>query len=257
MGTSVRNTPVMINPALMNAFAQPEQSSNKGTGSKLDYITNMINIMQQAQEAYAPQTPQYMPHPYRAPYESPYEAPEEDVGRSYEPKMDYGNNYYGTIAKKGQLPHTTGSSVIDLIRNKESTGNYRAKNNLNFIGAYQFGAPALETAGLLRKGAGKLGNKALNNPENWTIPGGMDQFLSNPAIQDAAQKKLMASNRRTLEKMGYITKDTPQQKINAMLTAAHIGGPAGVARYLKGKDTKDVYGASVGDYYKMGLRAKV
>ncbi|MGA0828849.1 MAG: hypothetical protein ACO3PP_02545, partial [Flavobacteriaceae bacterium] len=47
---------------------------------------------------------------------------------------------------------------------------------LGFLGKYQFGAAALEDMGLIKKGASKGGNKVLNDPSNWNIPGGKEAF---------------------------------------------------------------------------------
>ena len=78
----------------------------------------------------------------------------------------------------------------NFIREKESgsaQGDYSAVNRFNFIGAYQMGAPAAEDAGLLKKGASKLGNRAFDDPNNWNNPPGNKQaFLANKELQDRA-----------------------------------------------------------------------
>jgi hypothetical protein len=159
--------------------------------------------------------------------------------------------------RQQQMPAANGGSLMDILRKRESGGNYGVTNNLGFTGAYQFGAPALETVGLLKPGAGKLGNKALNNAENWTIPGGKQAFLGDKGIQDSAMQRFMDSNKKTLTKLGLIKKDTPQQQINAMIAAAHLAGPGGVKALLAGRNRKDAYGTGARDYYNMGLKASV
>ena len=241
---------MMINPALANAFSLQGQSDRPE--SKLDYITNMINIMsqaQQAQQAYAPQ------HEYNAsPYRSLYEPQEEEEQASYHaPQKDY----YGTISERGQLPHTKGSSLANVLGKRESNNNYKSVNTLGFSGKYQMGSRYLEDAGLLRPGASKGGNKALNNPENWTIPGGKAEFLANPAIQEAAYQKMTKKNQLALVKAGIITKDTPKNVVNGYLAAMHLGGLGGVKKMLRGKDTKDAYGTKISDYFRMGANAEV
>jgi hypothetical protein len=146
--------------------------------------------------------------------------------------------------------------LMSKLRQRESGGNYGAKNSLGYSGAYQFGAPALETVGYLKKGTGSQGNKALSNPDNWTIPGGLKQYMSNPAIQDEAMRRLMASNKKTLEKMGMINPNTPQQAINGMLAAAHLAGPGGVKKMFSGANPRDAYGTGAREYYNLGRGAK-
>jgi hypothetical protein len=142
--------------------------------------------------------------------------------------------------------------LMSKLRQRESGGNYGITNSLGYTGAYQFGAPALETVGFLKPGAGKQGNKALNDPENWTIPGGLEQYKSNPAIQDEAMRRLMNSNKQTLTKMGLINQNTSPQNINGMLAAAHLSGPGGVKKMMRGGNPRDAYGTGAREYYNLG-----
>jgi hypothetical protein len=184
----------------------------------------------------------------------------------YQSQQQQPNNYYGQYSQSpyGQQnsqpsPNErfgANSNLMDMLRKRESSGNYRAENKLGFTGGYQFGAPALETIGYLKKGAGKLGNKALNDPKNWTIPGGKEAFLSNPQLQDRAMQMLMASNKKSLTNMGYINEQTDPRRINAMLAAAHLSGPGGVKALLSGKNRRDAFGTPASEYFNMGMRAR-
>ncbi len=142
--------------------------------------------------------------------------------------------------------------LMSALRQRESGGNYGITNNLGYTGAYQFGAPALETIGYLKPGAGKLGNKALKNAANWTIGGGLQEYLSNPVIQDEAMRRLMNSNKSTLTKMGLINKHTPEQDVNGMLAAAHLAGPGGVRKMMRGANPRDAYGTGAREYFNLG-----
>lgn len=144
--------------------------------------------------------------------------------------------------------------LMSRLRQRESGGNYGVRNKLGYSGAYQFGAPALETVGYLKPGTGKYGNKALQNPENWTIPGGLEQYMANPAIQDEAMRRLMNSNKRTLTNMGLINQNTAPQEINGMLAAAHLAGPGGVKKMLRGGNPRDAFGTGAREYYNLGRR---
>lgn len=163
------------------------------------------------------------------------------------------SNPYANTSQKGNFGK--GTDLMSLIRQKESSGNYRASNKLGFTGAYQFGAPALETVGYLKKGAGKRGNSALKDPSNWTIPGGQEAFLSSRELQDQAFKKLSETNKRTLQKLGVINSRTDPRTINAMLAAAHISGPGGVQALMRGQNRKDAAGGSAQSHWDTGWKA--
>jgi len=144
------------------------------------------------------------------------------------------------------------SDLMSKLRQRESGGNYGIKNSLGYVGAYQFGAPALETVDFLKPGTGKLGNKALNNPANWKLAGGLKEYLSNPVIQDEAMRRLMNVNRKRLEGMGLINANTSPQDINGMLAAAHLAGPGGVRKMMRGGNPRDAYGTGAREYYNLG-----
>lgn len=149
------------------------------------------------------------------------------------------------------------NSLMDLLLRRESGGNYKAQNSLGFLGGYQFGAPALESVGYLKKGAGRLGNKALNNPSNWTIPGGKEAYLANKQLQDRAFLQLAKLHENQLRRMGHINDKTDKKTVNAMIAAAHLSGPGGVKALLKGKNRKDAYGTGAKEYFNLGLKAKI
>ncbi len=150
----------------------------------------------------------------------------------------------------------TGNTLMDIIRKRESGGNYGAVNNLGYSGAYQFGSPLLEDLGYVRKGASRHGNRALNEPSNWTIPGGKEAFLSNPKLQDEAMRKALALNEKRLRKAGVIHERSSPEEINGLLAAAHLGGVGGAKKAARGQSSRDAYGTDVGDYYRMGMKAR-
>ena len=152
-------------------------------------------------------------------------------------------------------PWQGGNSVMDLLRKRESGGNYNAVNSLGYTGAYQFGSQALESIGLLKPGASTLGNKALEDENNWTIEGGKKAFLANKDMQDQALHKFLEYNKKILQRMGLITEHTSSAEVNAMLAAAHLGGAGSVKALKEGKNRRDAYGTPVSEYYQMGLRA--
>lgn len=117
------------------------------------------------------------------------------------------------------------------ILKRESDGNYQQPGNqFGFIGGYQFGAPALEDVGLLKPGASRGGNAALDNPNNWNIPGGKQAFLSNPTLQDQAFLRLADRNYNTLTRAGVINANTPPEKVAGYLASSHLVGAGGVIK---------------------------
>jgi hypothetical protein len=80
--------------------------------------------------------------------------------------------------------------------------------------------------------------------------------MNNPVVQDQAMQRLMAFNRKQLERMGFINQHTPPQAINGMLAAAHIAGPGGVKKMFSGANPRDAYGTGTREYYNLGRGAK-
>lgn len=135
------------------------------------------------------------------------------------------------------------------VLQRESSNNYgNTGNQFGFIGGYQFGAPALEDVGLLKKGTSKAGNRALDNPGNWTIPDGKAGFLSNPALQDQAFGKLAERNYRTLTAAGVINANTSPGDVAGFLAAAHLIGAGGVIN--KGLNARDGNGTAAKSYFQ-------
>jgi hypothetical protein len=145
-----------------------------------------------------------------------------------------------------------GLDLMSRLRQRESGGDYGIRNSLGYSGAYQFGPGALEQVGLLKPGASKMGMSALQDPNNWTIAGGLEGFLSNKETQDRAMQSLMQKNEQELRRRGIINDETPQNVIDGLLAAAHLGGIGGAIKASKGQNVKDAYGTGVQDYFKLG-----
>ncbi len=149
------------------------------------------------------------------------------------------------------------------VLQRESGGNYQIENKYGYIGGYQFGAEALQAQGLIKPGIvtsysslGAEGQKALlNDPNNWTIPGGKQAFLSNPELQDQAFNKLANQNYSYLSKKGVIDGDTPAGDVAGYLTAAHLKGAGNAAKLANGVVTKDANGTPTSEYFALGKGA--
>lgn len=162
-----------------------------------------------------------------------------------------------TPPTEGIGPLDTGvvTAMQAAMLQRESSGNYRAINSIGYAGGYQFGAAALEDLGYLRPGASQGGNRAMNDPANWTGRNGvssLDGWLSNRPAQDTAFRELASQNYRTLRRIGRIDDSTPQAEVAGLLAASHLLGPGGAAENL---NSVDAYGSSGNEYFQIGQAA--
>ena len=162
---------------------------------------------------------------------------------------------------KGLSPAASAAVRNKTLQN-ESGGNYRQPGNpLGFIGGYQFGTAALQDVGLIRPGTfdPKLSinqnNAKLNDPNNWTIPGGKQAFLNNPQLQDRAFDQYATRNINTLTRLGVIGPNTPESDIAGYAMASHIGGAGGARDLANGKIRTDANGTTTAKYFRDGKTA--
>jgi hypothetical protein len=163
------------------------------------------------------------------------------------------------------------------IGQRESGSNYRpanqkalnmgyplGMNDFGFAGMYQMGAAALETQGYIKAGTtrrkGTGGNyKILTTQANWTekCPGGIEQFMNTPAIQEEAMLKMTRGNYRALRSMGVLADSTPATIKAGYLASAHLKGPGGAAALARGEVLEDGYHTRTDSYYKGGAASQV
>jgi hypothetical protein len=150
---------------------------------------------------------------------------------------------------QGHLGADGSNTLRSVILAKESDGDYgQPGNQFGFIGGYQFGAAALETVGLLKPGTSKVGNRALDDPNNWTIQGGKAAYLDSPQMQDSAFNKLAEVNYRTLTAAGVINANTSPGDVAGYLAAAHLIGASAVVN--KGLNAVDGNGVAAKVYFQ-------
>lgn len=157
------------------------------------------------------------------------------------------------------------ASLQESLKQRESSGNYQAVNQIGYSGAYQFGAAALVDTGYVDLGAyraararGGFNQKEfLNNPSNWTnkSPGGLPGFLNNQATQDQAFRDLTQRNLRTLERIGVIDETTSPAEVNGYLATAHLLGAGGARDLKNGQAGTDANGTSAREYFDLGQKA--
>ena len=122
---------------------------------------------------------------------------------------------------------------LNQIGKRESSNRYNIVNKFGYMGKYQFG----------RKTLNKIGFKHVSNT----------QFLSNPAIQEAAMLKLLKSNKRTLRRQIKKYVNTRRHGVfiteSGLLAAAHLAGAGNVRKFLRnGKDKRDGLGTPLTEY---------
>ena len=159
----------------------------------------------------------------------------------------------------------------NYVKQQESRGVYSSPkvddNGFGYTGAYQFGAQALQSQGLIRKGIvtdyKSLGSTQaeraaahsalMNDPRNWTIEGGKATFLKRKDLQDQAFDRLTDQNYRALTNAGVIKPGDPPEKIAGYLSAAHLKGAGHIID--KGVTGVDGLGTSAESRYKGAAQA--
>lgn len=118
---------------------------------------------------------------------------------------------------------------------KESQGKYHRVNTLGYLGKYQFGSSTLNLMGVYD----------------------MDDFLSNPELQEKAFEANIARNkwilRRDIKRFKGKTIGSIQVTESGILAAAHLAGAGNVKKYLRSygqNDVTDAYGSSISYYMK-------
>ena len=130
----------------------------------------------------------------------------------------------------------------ELLKARESSGDYKVVNRLGYLGAYQFGAARLIDMGLVKKGAK---NKDLNDPSAWTGKYGIDSkdaFLSNNDVQDQVATEHLVALGKQLK-----TSSTGVRDLSGRIMAAHLLGAKG-SRNLNSVDANGTKGL---EYYNM------
>jgi hypothetical protein len=169
-----------------------------------------------------------------------------------------------------EIPGLNHIALALFIGQRESGSNYRPLNNTaksrgyplgmnqsGFVGMYQVGAAGLEEAGFIKPGMSKKGNRAcLMDLSNWTsmCPGGLEQFLNTPELQELAFAKF--TNRNKIYIRSILSPTTSPQDTGGYLAAAHLTGHTGAKALASGKTRKDANGASNAEYYRIGAKSQ-
>lgn len=174
----------------------------------------------------------------------------------------------------GSIPGLDYVRYAFTISEPESGGKYRpfnqraadkgyplGMNQIGYSGMYQMGAPALETVGYIKAGTwrtpGTGGHYEIltsTNPSYWTdkCPGGLEQFMNTPEIQERAMLAMTKGNYRGLKSNGVLTDSSPPDVKAGYLAAAHISGVGGAVALAEGAVTRDGNGTPNDSYYRLG-----
>ena len=179
-----------------------------------------------------------------------------------------------------EIPGLNHVAFALFIAGKESRNNYRpflqeakdkgyplGMNQIGFSGMYQAGAEALEDAGFIKPGRSNS-NKKINpsypgmakvllNPSNWTdlCPGGLEQYLNSPELQELSFAKFTNKNRRYIASI--LTPGMPSVDLAGYLAAAQLTGHTGAKALARGETKKDANGATNALYYRVGAASQL
>ncbi|WP_156292667.1 NlpC/P60 family protein [Serratia oryzae] len=164
----------------------------------------------------------------------------------------------------------------------ESDGKQHVINNGGYVGLFQFGAPALVDAGLIKRDKydaylkTKVSQKVfLSNKDNWTIVGGLDAFLNDGDLQyktfiknsnrniSAGEKEYKSYVRNAKGKLVLDRVFPPALNANSSAVeragfamGAHLKGATGANRYYHlGNNGRDGNQVEISSYVERGKRA--
>lgn len=142
-----------------------------------------------------------------------------------------------------------------MVASTESGFNYRSLNQYGYAGAFQMGVAALEDIGLMKKGTAKRykqSRAAMQNPNNWTVKGGLDAFLGSEAMQHKAFVDYTNKNIAYLRKNGLSDSQIGIGNFGQLAfttKAAHLKGHGGATKLIRhGVDSRDANGQSAREY---------
>lgn len=163
---------------------------------------------------------------------------------------------------------------------RESTWNYRAINQIGYMGKYQFGAIAMVDRGFIKQdyynAFKSQGNaKILNNPAAWRSPNtdgiySVQDWLSAPGVQEKVMYEQLVANYKAMTLPGNrldskllaaseqgIRPTDDICTVAGMLCAAHMLGAAEATRWRHGKARRgtDAFGTTGEEYFLIGRYA--
>lgn len=159
----------------------------------------------------------------------------------------------------GPLDQNQVKCLMAQIAFNESRWQYAIKNQLNYIGRYQFGAAACTDAGYIKLEFFKqYGNRAFNYPDAWTGKNGctsIESWFSSKGIQETEMYRLLSSNYKTLVRIGGIKSNDTACEVGGMLQVAHLLGAGGAKSWRNSASGADANGTTGEQYFNRGRYA--
>ena len=138
------------------------------------------------------------------------------------------------------------ADFVTAMRQRESGGNYRAKNAYGFLGAYQFGMMRLCDFGLTER--------VPEHPKTfrWVLPFSEAGFLTSTRLQDRIFAlhvfSLVSSIRRTMPQELGREFGGIRLTLSGAVACCHLLGMGGLRAFIEGKDNADALGTRASDY---------
>lgn len=145
---------------------------------------------------------------------------------------------------------------LDTLRqsllNKESSGNYKAVNQIGYVGGYQLGAAALTDLGYVKSGTT---NSQLKDASRWNKGLDLESFLNDSALQDQIFQQYTQMNYNSLLRLGVVNSSSPVDAVSGYLATSHLLGPGGARKLSQGVNSSDANGTTGSYYYNIGAAA--
>jgi len=144
----------------------------------------------------------------------------------------------------------------EALAQRESGKDYTVRNDLGYLGRYQFGMARLTDLGYAER---KPGAKGWGNSSfQWVEPWSDERWLGNAGIQELAFREHMERHARSVGRRygqyvgqplsAYRDGAAGEVTLSGMLGVAHLLGLGGLGKLLAGDDGADAYGTKASDY---------
>lgn len=156
----------------------------------------------------------------------------------------------------GVLTSAQMTAYFATIGKSESGGKYDIVNSIGFVGKYQFGYPALQDGGYVKKSCGS--NAQMRNPNNWIGKDGidsLDKFLATPSVQESAMCAYTRRNYKTLCNIKTVSTQSTAEEVAGLLAVSHLLGAGGAKAWWGGSTKTDQYGTTGDNYFAKGKYA--
>lgn len=165
--------------------------------------------------------------------------------------------------KQTTLTKANTDTLLKGIIQRESSNDHTEENQFGMLGLCQVTAATLVEIGLVSRSAfDKLDKKSkagrgqqkafLNNPDNWTLKGGKQKFMSSRDIQMKACREVLKLHTHYGKSSGALDGNSSQRRIAGYLFAAQFGHVRANDYYLRGVDSRDGNRVLTSTYAKLG-----